>query len=239
VGRYATELNPKIRAVLVAAQLEHGMSAAETARAAQAGELEGLPPTRVSETTCRELAAEARREQSTQSNGSAASESDETRELGEAMAAEAEERAYFEQQIARIKALDEPTAKQLSIMRTALHVLEDIDRRRAKRAARRRRPAEQEAGCRHLNPFLPLGPCTCTEPCFGAWAFADYQREKRAEAEGRPKGCCGYLPEGAQAGDCYGCEPLADHDRLYYDVRWHEQFRRAYPELYEHEAARA
>ena len=63
MGRWAMELNPRIREILVAAQLEHGMSAAETARAAQAGELEGLPPTRVSETTCRDLAAEAGREQ--------------------------------------------------------------------------------------------------------------------------------------------------------------------------------
>jgi hypothetical protein len=54
-------LTDMIRDVLVAAQLEQGLSAAETARAAQKGELEGLPPTRVSETTCRDLAAQARR----------------------------------------------------------------------------------------------------------------------------------------------------------------------------------
>jgi hypothetical protein len=54
-------LNDDIRGVLVAAQLEQGLSAAETARAAQAGELEGLPPTKVSETLCRDVAAAARR----------------------------------------------------------------------------------------------------------------------------------------------------------------------------------
>jgi uncharacterized membrane protein YccC len=54
-------LNDEIRGILTAAQLEQGMSAAEAARAAQAGELENLPPTKVSETICRELAAQARR----------------------------------------------------------------------------------------------------------------------------------------------------------------------------------
>jgi hypothetical protein len=58
---YMAKLNDEIHGVLVAAQLEQGLSAAETARAAAAGELEGLPPTGVSETLCRELAAEARR----------------------------------------------------------------------------------------------------------------------------------------------------------------------------------
>jgi hypothetical protein len=66
---HAQQLNPEIRAVLVAAQLEQGMSAAETARAAQAGDLEGLPPTRVGETTCRNLARAAERERGAQSTG--------------------------------------------------------------------------------------------------------------------------------------------------------------------------
>jgi hypothetical protein len=43
MGRHAQELNDNIRAVLVAAQLEHGLSAAETARGA-GRRAEGLPP---------------------------------------------------------------------------------------------------------------------------------------------------------------------------------------------------
>jgi hypothetical protein len=57
----AQQLNQRIRDVLARAQLEDGLSAAETARKAQAGELEGLPPTRMSETLCRNVANEAKR----------------------------------------------------------------------------------------------------------------------------------------------------------------------------------
>jgi hypothetical protein len=59
----AQQLSPKIRDVLARAQLEQGLSAAETARRAQAGELEDLPPTPVGETTCRNVAREAKRRQ--------------------------------------------------------------------------------------------------------------------------------------------------------------------------------
>jgi hypothetical protein len=145
------QLNPRIRSILVAAQLEQGLSAAETARAAQAGELEGLPPTRVSETTCHDLAAEAGRERATQSNGSATSDEDRTRELGDAMAAEADERAYLEQQIARIKTISEPTSTDLRALRTAMAALGDIKKREARRAPRR--PVEPGPQAEH-SPLL-------------------------------------------------------------------------------------
>jgi hypothetical protein len=224
------ELNPRIRRILVAAQLEHGLSAAETARAAQAGELEGLPPTRVSETTCRDLAAEARRERSTQSNGTATSESEEARELGDAMAAEADERAFLERQIARIKAIEQPTAKDLHALRTAMNALGDIDRREAKRAPQR--PVERQTGCRHITDGRDdREPCTCSKPCFAAWLCADYAKARRLEAEGRPVPCKGFAISGGDT--CYQCgEPLANHERLHYDGQeWSEPHQRAYPQL--------
>jgi hypothetical protein len=201
MGRYAMQLNEKIRAVLIAAQLEYGLSAAETARAAEAGELEDLPPTQVSETTCRDLAAEARRGRSTQSNGTATSESDEARELGDAMAAEADERTYLEKQIARIKAIEEPTAKDLHALCTAMNALSDIDRREAKRAPRRPVKKKQTA-CRHFPRADGREPCSCAEPCVSARVAAETQEEieKTAEAlatggtcqcqQPRPRGWC-------------------------------------------------
>jgi hypothetical protein len=232
MGRYAMQLNEKIRAVLIAAQLEYGLSAAETARAAQAGELEGLPPTQVSETTCRDLAAEARRGRSTQSNGTATTELDEARELGEAMAAEADERAYLEKQIARIKAIEEPTAKDLHALRTAMNALGDIDRRQAKRTPPRRPVVEQETGCRHFPREDGSGPCACTRPCVLVQIAVDEEKVEQAKAEGRPEPCWGFAPVGIAADTCYGCgEPLADHERLHYDPALADLYFRLYPQL--------
>ncbi len=99
---------------------------------------------------------------------------------GEAMIAEAEERAYLERQIARIKSLEEPTAKQLTAMRTAMAALADIERRQAKRAATERlsRVAERPR-CRYpVEEGGEDGDCSCPEPCIIVRVFAELKNPR-------------------------------------------------------------
>ena len=172
MGRFAMQLNPRIRDILIAAQLEQGMSAAETARAAQAGELEGLPPTRVSETSCGELRAEAERERGNYSLANTPGPPTDQ--------AEASERAYLEQQIARIRAIEEPTAKQITTLREAMRGLEDIEKRATRRAPRRPEPEPEDVEERKELCYRLLFANGAGGPVLPAWWS---KRDWRAEWE--------------------------------------------------------
>ncbi len=96
--------------------------------------------------------------------------------------AEAEEHAYLEQQIARIRAIEEPTAKQLSAMREAMRALEDVKRRQARRVAREwlsRPPSKPKPKCRRLADEYEwpegLALCDCAEPCILARLHPNYR----------------------------------------------------------------
>jgi uncharacterized protein (DUF1800 family) len=131
------------RDAVIAAQLE-GMGAEEAVARAATGEL-GLEPFEMGASTARDLAAEARRAGAPTG-------------LSPVDQAEAEERAYLEAQVARIRAIEEPTPKQVSTMREAMRALEDIKRRAAKRAIHRPpKPAED-------GELSPLGQADARRP---------------------------------------------------------------------------
>ena len=204
MGRYAEKHSQQQRDAVIAAQLE-GMSAEEAVERAGAGEL-GLEPFSMSPSQARDLAAEARRERG--------SDAVPHRPGPPADQAEAEERAFLEAQIARIKSLPKPTAKDLHAMRTAMAALRDIE----KHAARRRvHQPPQPAENGELSPWLKR-------------MIVAFEAEKRAEVQGRE--LCWYsLPYPAgpkperETRPCISCGRPADeheviHPRCYGDGEW-------------------
>ena len=122
------------------------MSAEEAVELAAAGGLYGLEPFDISPSHARELRAEAERERG---NGV----------VDDPRAARRPSRGrgarLSRKQIARIRAIEEPTAKQLSAMREAMRALEDVKRRQARRVARERLsrpPSKPKPKCRRLTP---------------------------------------------------------------------------------------
>jgi hypothetical protein len=168
MGRYSPKLTQDQRDAVVRAMLD-GWSAPEVVKAAAEGELDGREPFAVSETACRDLFREAERNpqwlERVRRNGGAAVKQDETRAEAEASfaaadergdqepdvferrdRAEADERAFLNRQIARVMALDEPTAKDLHALKTARDRIETLNKRAARRApqASRAEPEEPE-----------------------------------------------------------------------------------------------
>jgi hypothetical protein len=120
IGRYDEKHSQEQRDAVIRFQLDGGASAPETAKAAAAGEL-GVPPFEVSPTSCRVWAREARRERG---------------EPGPTVGQEeAEEREYLKEEVARIRKIKEPPAKEIHAMGQALRTLDEIDKRAVKRAA--------------------------------------------------------------------------------------------------------
>jgi transposase len=112
MGRYAPDFNDQHRAAVVAAVLEQGLSAREVVEAAAAGEL-GLEPFRISTSTVQgRVAAHRRRE------GVVLMGTDEAQRV----------RALAEKTIARVEAMDEPTAKDMHALREALRTVNAADR---------------------------------------------------------------------------------------------------------------
>jgi hypothetical protein len=186
MGRYAPNLSNEQREAVTRAMLEDGMSAGEVVELAAAGQL-GLPAFEVSESTARDLRAEAERERDNGTVDDPGPPADQ---------ATAQALAFAEREIARIEALETPSAKELSAYREALRIKQDAERQAEKRAARERlvRKPQQELDPRHRElsyrlllaraeggPVLPAwwssgnwlaawdkaqtqGPCTCAEP---------------------------------------------------------------------------
>lgn len=119
MGRYDPRLSDDMRDALVRAQLDDGMSAPEAAKAATAGELG--EPFDVSETTCRTLAREAKRDRPR----AARDEPDEPDRV----------RAIAEKTIARVEALDAPASKDLHALQQAQRIVDAADRRMGHRSA--------------------------------------------------------------------------------------------------------
>jgi hypothetical protein len=200
--------------------LDDSMSAEEVVELAAAGALYGLGPFDISPSQARELRAEAERERPT--NGGPKTELDRARAIAEAT-------------LARIEAMDNPTAKDLHAARQAALIIRDAEKQVARE--RPKRLAERKTGCRHIkwgDERDDREPCTCSKPCFGAWLCADYAKVRRLEAEGLPVPCKGFAISGGDT--CYQCgEPLADHERLHYDgpgrQEWSKLHERCYPQL--------
>jgi hypothetical protein len=104
------------------------------------------------------------------------------------MGNEAEDRAYLERQVARIRAIEEPTAKQLSTMQQALRNLHDLDKRAEEKGDQ---PAPKDDGPSDLAQRLlaaadepgppPAPPIDAPPP--DANARAHRPREASTEAE--------------------------------------------------------
>jgi hypothetical protein len=217
MGRWAHKLSDEQKAAVVRAMLEDAMGAEEVVELAAGGELYGLEPFDISPSTVRELRAEAERERPT--NGGPKTEHDRARAIAEAT-------------LARVEAMDSPTAKDLHAARQAAQIIRDADKQVARE--RPKRLAERKTGCRHIkwgDERDDREPCTCSKPCFGAWLCADFAKVRQIEAEGRREPCKGFATSGDDV--CYHCgEPLADHERLHYDGQeWSELHQRAYPQL--------
>jgi hypothetical protein len=130
VGRWAPQHDDQRRQACVRAHLD-GMNAGAIVRAAAAGELEdGLEPFAVSESAVRQWAKRA-------ALGSASPEPDSDPEP-ELDPIDARARRIAEKTVDRIEALDKPAGKDLADLRTAISILDDIDRRQQRRNTRRK-----------------------------------------------------------------------------------------------------
>jgi hypothetical protein len=140
---------------VIRAQLEDSMSAEEVVELAAAGRLYGLEPFDISPSQARELRAEAERERPT--NGGPKTELDRTRAIAEAT-------------IARVEALEAPTAKDLHAAREAARIIRDAEKQQERESARRRasQPRDQaKPKCQRLADEFDwpenAEPCGCPD----------------------------------------------------------------------------
>jgi hypothetical protein len=181
-----------------------------------------LDPFTVDESTVSEHAAiaERHRNRGRQSSNGRAEGEERERAVAEASVATVDERAYLEQQVARIKALPEPSAQQLSAMRAAMAALDDLDRRAAREARGRLEPEKPEE-------TAAAGDQPLVRRMMAAAAASD-----RAERNGE-KPPCMYWAVGADAGPmpqretrpCVSCGKQREeheliHPRCYGDGEW-------------------
>jgi hypothetical protein len=172
VGRYADKHSQEQRDAVIRAQLEDGISAEEAVELAAAGQLYELEPFDISPSMVRELRREVERERPT--NGGPKTELDRARAIAEAT-------------IARIEAMESPSAKDLHAARQAAQIIRDADREQEKQAARKRasqpRPTKQKVKCRRLldEYAWPDDAVSCSCPDEPPCVFSKVAPEMEAE----------------------------------------------------------
>jgi hypothetical protein len=146
------------REAIARAILDDGLDATAAARAAAAGQLT-TTAFEVAPSTCRQVAREAEAEPGRAPL--AAPEPELEAEDLEALS-EADEKRWLEKQVAAIKARQQPTAKDLTTMRSALEALAAIRRRELKRARQLERQREhdraKQEGPKRSRSFWRLDP---------------------------------------------------------------------------------
>jgi len=174
MGRDPT-FSREMREAIVHAAVDRGYSASEVAELARDGRLEGLPPFEVAPSTVNDLAGRARRER-----GAEPPASDPTADRM---------RRVAEQTIERVERLDGPGAKDLSALREAHRVLEQLDR-----AERRRAPPVALINPRHRP--------SASESDLVERMQADIDADLRAVAAGAP---CSHVVSSSDRNHCVSC----------------------------------
>ena len=181
MGRLSPDYSEEERAAVVAAVLEHGLSAREAAEAAAAGEL-GLDPFEPSTSTVQGWVVQHKRREVVDASGHEEAE---------------RVRATAQKTIGRIEAMDSPSPKDLTALREALRAVNAADR-----AAPRPPPPKKEmspegrallarmlADLAAIKRFEAGGPCGPHHPsphgpyCQRCSEPLDELVAKRAQAE--------------------------------------------------------
>jgi hypothetical protein len=175
VGRNDDKLSAEMKAAVVAAR-EDGMAPAEVVKHAAAGRFDGLPPFTIAESTIRRL-VQFKRSRDWVAAGNGGSDHDDDAPEPDRL------RAIAESTIARVENLEKPTARDLSAAQQAQRVLDDADRR----AARRGRPAMPAPSkpsplldrlVKEANDYLAAVDaglrCECPEPDLAGYGYRDH-----------------------------------------------------------------